>query len=71
MHIFLHAAGTQRFGKTELVVNQVKTAMREGKNVVVCCKSQADSVRLLAPHFPGALLELVNNWGIRVHERAK
>lgn len=63
--ILLHANNT-RFGDSEKIASQVKTAMQEGKNVVICCRSQAESVKALAPFFPGALIEVYRNWGLKI-----
>jgi len=57
-------------GRVTMNIAMCKLYVRQGKLVVFATKDQLKTIAMLRPHFTrGTLFELVETWGVRVHER--
>lgn len=70
MSILLENYG-QRSGKTEMVMIAAEIAMDAGKSVIFATTDQSSMDARLLERFPGALIEIVGDWGLKVHRRLK
>ena len=58
-------------GKVTMNIAMSKFYLRMGKSVVFATKDQQATIAMLTEHFPRALFELVDSWGVKIHERSR
>lgn len=57
-------------GKTTMNIPMLKFYIRQGRSVVFATMDQRKTIDMLSLHFnKGTLFELVETWGVKVHER--
>ena len=56
-------------GKVTMNIAMSKFYLRMGRTVVFVTNDQRRTVAMLSSHFPKALFELVDTWGVKIHER--
>ncbi len=56
-------------GKVTMNIAMSKMYLRMGKIVVFATKDQQATIAMLTEHFPHALFELIDRWGVKIHER--
>lgn len=67
--ISAYLVGGRYQGKTTINIAMAKMYLSLGKDVVFAAYDQSGTIKMLSQHFPGALFELVGEWGVRIHER--
>ena len=61
----------QRHGKLTMNIAMCKFYIKQGKRVVFATMDQQKTIAMLKPHFEkGTLFELIETWGVKVHERS-
>lgn len=57
-------------GKTTMNIAMAKFYIKQGRQVVFATLDQQATIAMLTEHFgKGTLFELVEHWGVRIHER--
>ena len=61
---------SQRHSKLTMNIAMCKLYMRQGKSVMFATLDQQRTIDMLRPHFDkGTLFELIDDCGVRIHER--
>lgn len=67
---FLHVDHlARRQGKSTMNIAMTKFYLSQEKKVIFATANQSMTIIMLRGHFPKALFELVEDWGILIHER--
>lgn len=57
-------------GKTTMNIAMAKFYIKQGRQVVFATLDQQATIAMLTGHFgKGTLFELVEHWGVKIHER--
>ncbi len=65
----VHVGWPDNTGKVTMNIAMCKFYLKQRKIVVFATMNQRATVTMLTKHFPNALFELVEDWGVKVHER--
>lgn len=56
-------------GKVTMNIAMARLYMKQGRSVIFATLDQQKTISMLSEHFNNALFELVDTWGVKVHER--
>jgi len=51
-------------------IAMAKFYLKQHRIIVFATKDQQATIAMLTEHFPRALFELVDSWGVKIHERS-